>query len=139
MPIKSNFLERIKTVENISIPKLYSGGNGTPSVSIVYNKNGKRFTISKALATKLALEDECYAYPIIEDGAIYLVKNMVGENGIKLKLNGDDKKTCYNASFISFIVNEFHLDYSDTTSRSYSKISFENTDGVEIAAINLSQ
>jgi len=43
-------------------------------------------------ATKLELEDECYAYPVIEDRAIYLVKNIIDQievdhDSIKVTLN----------------------------------------------------
>lgn len=141
MPVNSklSFFERIKAMESISIPTFSRKCARAPSISIVYNKNGKRFTISKSLAERLALGNTCHIYPTFEDKMIFLSKDALSENAIKLNLNGDDKKISYNSSVVEFVVNEFNLDYTDATSHSFSKITFEKEGNIEIAAIDVSE
>ena len=45
-----NYIEKLKTLNPVTIPAMSYGKLGTPSISIVFNVNGKRLTISKALA-----------------------------------------------------------------------------------------
>lgn len=51
-----------------------SGGNAKKSITVVYNVNGKRITISKALAEALKLEATAQLSFVIDDGVILLGK-----------------------------------------------------------------
>ena len=119
----------------INIP-VSAGSSGTPSLSIVYSNNGKRITLSKALATRLQLTDKVQIFPLVEDNVILLAKQLPDNKGIELKLNGNDKKISYNAKAVEFIVKEFNLHYDGKTSNSFTNITFEKDGDLEIAIVH---
>ncbi|MBE7041051.1 MAG: hypothetical protein E7400_03690 [Ruminococcaceae bacterium] len=139
MPISKNYIEKIKTMNPVTIPAMSYGKLGTPSISIVFNTNGKRLTISKALCARLMIESEATIFPIAEDGVLILAKSLPDDKGIKLSLNGTDKKISYKASVVEFLVNTFCLDYSNVTSKAFTDIAFEKDGDTEYAIIKLSE
>ena len=132
-----SFVQRMKEMDSVSIPSLSYEGNGIPSLSIVYGKNGKRITISKTLARRLNITGEAFVFPIVEDSVLLFAKNMPEDKGIKLKFKGDDKKVSYNSGAIEYFVKEFKLDYSDVSSKAFNKITFEQDGDIEYAIVSM--
>ena len=135
-----NFLQEMLSMSNADF-RLHQAkaSNGKNSVSMVYSKNGKRFSISKALATRLELSDEAYICPLVRSGVIILAKNLPEEKCLKVKLSGGDKKIAYHARVVEYLVDNFNLDYSNgRTSKAFDDITFEKNGDIEVAVIKLS-
>lgn len=74
MPVNSTaLLSKANNVKKITMGNT-SGGNAKKSITVVYNVNGKRITISKALAEALKLEATAQLSFVIDDGVILLGK-----------------------------------------------------------------
>lgn len=103
---------KIKEFKNIS-----SGRGGF--ISIVKSTNGTRLTISKQVNKELGYPTELFV-GFEED--YLLIFNAEGLNVSNIKLRKNDKKklTIYNTGLVNLIIDEFELDYTDKTSRSFA-------------------
>ena len=106
------------------------------SISIVNNVNGKRLTISKALAEDLGVDDVAYAMPSAADRKLVLGKTLPFPSAVKLPLHGEGKKTAYVANLVEVLVKMYNLDYTDCTSQSFDSIEFDELEGVPVAIVN---
>ena len=116
-----------------------AGGSSKMSFSVVYNRNGKRITISKKLAEALKLIDTAQLSFVIDAGVILLGK-VTSENKderIELALKDErntiqggvtGKKISYNADAAYGITNSFNLDYKNRSSYSFDKIDIDHSD-----------
>lgn len=117
------------------LPRIALSG-GKYSVGIVNNSNGKRMTVSKALAERLELSDFVYAMPSAEKGLLVLGKALPFPSAYKVSLNGTGKKIAYNTELVQVLSQAFKLDFSKCTSRTFNDISFDELEGTEVAIVN---
>ena len=134
MPVDFYTLKQ-KAAQNTLKPQV-TAGNSTYSVGIVNSKyNGKRVSLSKALSSKLELSDTAAFMPIAEDRVLLIGKSLSFCEPIVGKLSGGDKKFCYNSGLVLTLTEEFGLDFSSCTSKSYSKIQIQKDESGEMIAI----
>lgn len=109
---------KIKSFNNVS------SGRGS-YISIVKATNGTNLTISKKVNKELGYPKELF---IGFDNEYLVIFNADGLDGANVKLdkNNKDKLNIYNTSLVNLIINEFNLDYSDRTSRSFSDGHFKD-------------
>lgn len=139
MPINKdvNLAELLKnelSVKDVAPVATYNTGY---SVTVVNTKNnGNRITISKALSTRLGLKDTL-SIALVPDEKTLLIASEISDIEERYLLCGDDKKICYNASLVQALSETFSLDYSKTTSKLFSNISFDVVDGIVVTAVNM--
>lgn len=136
MPVNSTaLLSKANNVKKINMGNT-SGGNAKKSITVVYNVNGKRITISKALAEALKLEATAQLSFVIDDGVILLgkVTSQNEDERIELVLKDEKdtikktitgKKISYNADAAYGIATGFNLDYSKNSSKSFDNIEID--------------
>lgn len=102
---------KIKTFHNAS-----SGRGGF--ISVVKSPNGTRLTISKKVNKELGYPKELF---IGFDNEYLVIFNADGLDGgnIRLDKNEKDILKIYNTNLVNVIIDEFNLDYTDRTSRSF--------------------
>lgn len=116
-----------------------SRGNSKMSLSVVYNHNGKRLQISKALSDVLKLENTAQISIITTAGVVILGKKTsdnpnqcidldLKDNNASSEANASGRKIAYNSSAAQAIVTSFELDYSNCSSKSFTKISIDSSD-----------
>ena len=138
--MKNNKLNIIKKAQAVSLPSINttSRGNGKYSFGIVNSKNnGKRLSFSKALVAKLELTDKTYITPVKEDGVIILAGTRLFDC-YSCDLRGDGKKISYCTGVVETLTEIFNLDFSQHVSKSFTKIYFDEHEGVPVAIITLS-
>lgn len=123
----------------IEMPVNVSGGSAPLSFGIVNNKNGRRLSFSKALVKKLHLEDKVELAADPQSDILMIAKTLPLKNKVEAMLKGedDDKKICYNANIVAWVTKAFRLDFTEKTSRSFSKMEFLEKDGITIAMIHI--
>lgn len=131
-----NFVNLMKETEKTEF--VISETNGKYSFGLVYNKNGKRLSVSKALAEKLEIKDNMYLCPLFDHCALLIGKNLPDDKAWHLNLKGSDKKISYSAEAAETLVRGFNLDYTDVSSKSFTNISFEDFEGSPVAVIKIS-
>ena len=117
-----------------------SGTASTYSFGVVNSKrNGKRLTLSKALATALALEDAVELISIPDDGTLLVSKAFPPGIAVKCSINGDpgESRICYRTDVVKAIVKDFNLNYDNCTSRSFSKIEIDKSSEFPVAIITI--
>ena len=120
-----------KAAQNTLKPQV-TAGSSTYSVGIVNSKyNGKRVSLS----SKLELSDTAAFMPIAEDRVLLIGKSLSFCEPIVGKLSGGDKKFCYNSGLVLTLTEEFGLDFSSCTSKSYNKIQIQKDESGEMIAI----
>lgn len=123
--------------ETATVTTATTNGNAY-SVGIVNSiDNGKRVSISKSLAQKLALGDTLFVLPMAEDGVALLAKALPFDAASNVKLSGSSKKIAYSAALVQLLTAEFGLDFSDRTSMSFNEVDFDNLNGVTVAAVRI--
>ena len=139
MPVKNieKIKERMKNINNFVLPSFSFEGHGTPSLSVVYGNSGKRITITKTLAKRLDIQSEMQILPIPEDKVLLVAKKFPEDKGVKLTLKGDDKKICYNAGAVQYLVEAFELNYDTVVSKAFSDVSFEKDGDFEFAIVSM--
>lgn len=137
-----SLLSQIKAMgtEKITATSTMSG-HSTYSFGIVCSKdNGKRVTLSKALASRLNIEDNFDVIAQPQSGKLYIGKDLqeIDENSSTFKLCGNNKKYCYNAELVLYLISAYELDFKERTSRSFSNITFDthNNNPVGIILLN---
>jgi len=132
-------LNIIKKAQAVSLPSITSTSrsNSKYSFGIVNSKaNGKRVSFSKALVAKLDLTDTAYITPVCDDGVIILAGSKLFES-YECNLRGDDKKLSYNSGVVETLTELFGLDFSQHVSKSFTKIDFDEHEGIPVAVITL--
>ena len=116
-----------------------AGGSSKMSFSVVYNRNGKRITISKKLSEALKLEDKAHISFVVDEGVVLLGKATSENKDERIELALKDerntiqggvtgKKISYNADAAYGITNSFNLDYKNRSSYSFDKIDIDYSD-----------
>ena len=134
-----NINSTLTKAQSLSLPTITSISHGSSKFSfgIVNSKrNGKRLSFSKALVAKLELEDTVYITPVKEDGVIILAGTRLFES-YECNLRGDDKKLSYNSGVVETLTELFGLDFSQHVSKSFTKIDFDEHEGVPVAIVSL--
>ena len=136
--ITKNFLQEMMNMSDVDF-RLHRANatRSTKSFSMIYSDSGKRLTISKALAAHLDLNDKACLFPLVNSGVLILAKELPKGKCLEVNLSGKDKKTAYNAAVVEYLVNQFKIDYTDCSSKSFTDITFEQDGDAEIAAIKL--
>lgn len=135
--MKYNINELLELASKSETPVIKStASNGRYSFSVVNSEsNGKRISISKALAEALDLEDSVSLLPIQEEGLLMLSKKPLSAKASSGRLKERGKKLCYNASLVRLITDAFRLDFSNHVSLSFSDISIEDHEGEPVAVV----
>ena len=107
------------------------------SMSIVYNKNGKRISFSKSIVSQLGIVDEIYLLPVKEANTLILAAQSIGSKSSVATLTGDGKKICYSAQLCKALVETFALNYEHATSLSFREIKFDTMDGKQVAIVTM--
>lgn len=109
---------------------------GTFSFGVVNNINGKRLTLSKALAAALGLEDAMEILPHHDENFLFVGKKLHATKVFYGKLSGAEKKICYSSELVTRVTEAFNLDFSDKTSMSVNTIEFTEIDGNPVAVVH---
>lgn len=135
--MKYNIEELLELASQSETPVIRNtASNGKYSFSVVNSdSNGKRISISKALAEALDLEDGVSLLPVQEEGLLMLSKKPLSAKASSGKLNGSGKKLCYNAGLVRLITDTFRLDFSDHVSLSFSDIAVQESEGEPVAVV----
>lgn len=115
----------------------FSAASGFSFSIVNAEGNGKRISISKAIADKLGLEDSAMLIPLVESGVVIVGKTLPFPNASELTLKGKEKKIAYSAGAVKLLTKLFSLDFSTKTSRSFSDITFDVINDIDVAIINL--
>ncbi len=110
--------------------------SGPISFGVVNNVNGKRLTLSKALAAALGLEDAMEILPHHDENFLFVGKKLPVDKAFRGKLSGADKKICYSAELVERVTTAFNLDFSGKTSMSVSTIEFTEIEGTPVAVVH---
>lgn len=116
-----------------------AGGTSKMSITVVYNRNGKRIVISKKLAEVLKLTSTAQVSFVVDDGVILLGKVTSDNKDERIELTLKDekdtikdvitgKKISYNADAAYGIATSFGLDYSNKSSMSFDNIEVDDSD-----------
>ena len=133
-----DLLAKAKSTENAPVAvKSTAKGHSKPSLSVVYNKNSKRVTFTAGLAETLCLENSVDLFPLVDEGVLLVSKKLDFENVSTGRINDEGKRICYSEPISAMIVNAFELDYTKCTSKAFDEISFEDIDGVKVAAVKI--
>ena len=109
---------------------------GKLSVGIVNSQNnGKRLSISKALAEALDLKDEIAILPVPTEGVVLMSKVLPFPGTTVCKLRGDGKKVAYGAGLVRQLTECFGLDFSERVSCTFADIAINDLDGVPVAVV----
>lgn len=119
-------------------PQEIPAGNSMYSFGIVNSKNnGKRLTFSKALSTKLSLEDHVELLTLEEEHLLFIGKNLTADQPLEGRLSGEDKKICYSGPLVAVLTDVFGLDFSKRASMSFSNITFHTDGDIAIAVVHI--
>ena len=132
-----NINELINIATNSPNTFTWSNTTSAYSVSIVNNTNGKRLTISKSLARELSITGEIYILPIVEKGVILISGVKFSPAAQSCSVRGTDKKICYNADLVKKLSDNFNLDFSEVTSKSFNDITVEKFEECYVATVKL--
>lgn len=136
-----NLNELLSIAETTNFPQITSAthsGGSVCSFGVVFNKNGKRLSFSKALADKLDLGNTVDLFPIPKRGVLLVAKKLT-KAAVTCSLSGkkDEKRIAYHAGAAEMITNMFQLDFTTHTSYSFQNIEFDESDGIHIAMISM--
>ena len=116
--------EEIRNAFDVFAAKM---GGGKYSVSVVNNHNGKRITISAALARELGIKNEVSFMIDETTGELLISSNFPYKGAMKAKASGkdDQKKIVYSSQVVHSVTQSFGLDFSKRTSMSFGLVGFE--------------
>lgn len=102
-----------------------SQGRGGYISLVKAKRNGTRLTINKKSNERLGYPKELF---VGFDNEYLVIFNAEGLDGANVKLDKNDKEelNIYRTSLVNLIIDEFNLDYSDRTSRSFSDGHFKD-------------
>lgn len=100
---------------------------GKFTVGVVYNRNGKRVSVSAALAEALGIEDKMSFIIDAEAGELLISRDFPYPAALTVTASGKDgeKKIAYSATVAESVVKAFGLDFSSKTSMSFGSITTE--------------
>lgn len=134
--VNNSNLSLFQALMSATVPAMAKSG-GKFSLGLVNSKNnGKRMTISKAIADKLDLIDKVYAMPSVGDCKLVLSKTRVFPNAVELKITDEGKRTSYCAPFVELLTDHFALDFSKHVSRTFYDVVFDKHNGEDVAIIS---
>lgn len=116
--------EEIRNAFDVFAAKM---GGGKYSVSVVNNDNGKRITISAALAKELGIKNEASFMIDKKTGELLISRDFPYRGSMKVKASGkdDQKKIVYSSQLVHSVTGSFNLDFSARTSMSFGLVGFE--------------
>ena len=123
-----NFNEMKNNFGNVTTAK------GKFTVGVVHNRNGKRVTISAALAEFLGIKDQASFIIDTEAGELLISRSFPYDAALTVTASGKDgeKKIAYSATVSESVVKAFGLDFSSKTSMSFGNITTEVDEGTGI-------
>ena len=136
----NTYVEKMKTTKITTVSSSARVGNSICSFGVVYNKNGKRLSFSKGLATKLGLVDTVDVIPHSAEGVVHLGKDLSGLDGVSTcQLKGDESESriSYAAGMAQIIAEEYGLDFKAHTSYAFQNISFSEYNGLPVATVHI--
>lgn len=131
-----NIKDLINEANNSTI-STFSAASGFSFGIVNAEGNGKRLSISKAISEKLGLEDSAMIIPLVDSGVVIIGKTLPFPKASELTLKGKEKKLAYNAGAVKLLAKVFDLDFSVKTSMSFSDITFDVVDDVDVAIVNI--
>ena len=94
------------------------GGNNMYSLSIVYNRNGKRVKPSKALYSSLGKPATLQFLEVVAEKKLYIAKKF-DDSATSYKIIDKDDPIIYSGPLTKELIEAFDLDYSTRTSCSF--------------------
>ena len=123
VPIKSKGCSRGRKVDNRG------------SISIVYGENGNRLTLNKELIKYLNLTNRIQIG--VNQTRLILGTNL-GEGFEYYSLKPDKSKfVTYSKPLVSELVDQFNLDYTDITSRTFKSIRYTTKNGSPVVVVDM--
>lgn len=97
---------------------------GKFTVGVVFNTNGKRVSVSAALAEALGIEEKMAFIIDTEAQELLISREFPYPAAITVNASGKDgeKKIAYSATVAESVVRAFNLNFSERTSMSFSKV-----------------
>ncbi len=105
------------------------------SISIVCGDNGNRLTINQEIIDYLGLSDKVQLG--INKKQIILGKNLGPDFEEYQYKSSKTKATIYNKSLICYLVEHFDLDYTNLTSRTFTKVQYTKQNGYPVVVIEM--
>ena len=107
---------------------------GKFSVGVVFNHNGKRVSVSAALAEVLDVKDKMSFIIDPEAKELLISKEFPYPAAVTVNASGKDgeKKIAYSATVAESVVKVFGLNFSEKTSMSFGNITTEVDEGTGI-------
>ncbi len=105
------------------------------SISIVCGDNGNRLTINQEIINYLGLIDKVQIG--INQKQIILGKNLGPDFEEYQYKSSKTKATIYNKSLICYLVEHFDLDYTNLTSRTFTKVQYIKQNGYPVVVIEM--
>lgn len=141
--IKNNFKSQLQAggINKITATATNTNGNSAFSFGIVNSKsNGKRVSISKALAKAIGITETVDIIAQISAGVIHLGSDFSDIDGYsRYGLRGDDRKICYSYELVNFLTKSFGLNFTNHVSMSFRNISFTTHNDLPVATITLNE
>jgi hypothetical protein len=125
-----------KAVE-VAVNSSSRAGRGRASLSIVNNINGRRVKLSCDFHDKLSNPKFVQFLMLKEDSLLFVAEklpNAAKNYKLSVKSNG---AIAYNAGLVNQITEDFGLDYSLVTSKSFTDIEFQESDGIVVAIVKI--
>lgn len=105
------------------------GGSSVYSFGIVNSEgNGKRLSLSKAMVTKLGIENAETVYVAVSevDNSVIISESASLDHGHKCNVKkSGEKRILYAAGAVKDIVDTFKIPFDGKTSRSYNHMEFD--------------
>ena len=133
---KINFSEALaKAAADERNHTFVSTASGIYSFGVVNNINGKRLSISKALAKALGLENYIEILPSFDENVLFVGKKIPVDKPFFGTLSGSDKKICYSTELVTRVTTAFNLDFSTKTSMSVSDVEITEIGDFPVAVV----
>ena len=117
------------------------GSAGSLSFGIVNSvKNGKRLSLSGALARRLGVTDTAYIVLLPSDHVVLIAKQLPLESAMQMTLKSEKRcasKICYSYPLVKAITDSYNLDFTGRTSMTFYDIDIINEDGTDVAVITI--
>ena len=132
----------LQQAQAANIPQVIStAGNAKYSFGIVFSKsNGKRVSLSKALAKDLGLDSNnstLKLVPVPEEGILLLGSDLPKDIASSCLLKGEDKMIAYASNIVHLLKTSFKLNFNGITSMSFADIQFDRTGSSPVAIVNM--
>ena len=131
-----DLLEEMEAPQEFATGKS-SRGNSVYGISITYNHNGKRLTITKALAEKLGIEGQVYIALHRRTRRLILAKEL-NRGTVYNYTSSSGKPVIYNSSLVEGIVYAFGIEdiyENGKTSLSFHDVNFSDDDNIAFVKI----